>query len=164
MSLAASAGAGIIGVVAAQVLLAIVQGVVLRPGEWGGVPDDLVHRLGFPFGGLGATAPLFVIVGLILVALPDVLGEPLTEGQDRVSGFAVTVGIGLSVVLMLGAVLAARGSVQQYAARVPGGVPSAVMVQFVNALLGALGASALALFTAVGLRRLRASPPEPSDR
>lgn len=155
VGLTAFAGVGIIGIVAVQVVLALAQGFILRPKEWGGIADDLFHRIGFPFSGLGSAAPLFLVVGAVLVAIPDLLGEPLAPSQDRTSGVALTAAVVLGVIVAIGSVLAARGSIQQYAARVDGSLPLAVMVQFLNSLLGSLGASALAIFAALGLRRLR---------
>jgi hypothetical protein len=54
------AGAGIIGVVALQVLMAIVEGITVKEGQRFGVPDDLLHRIGYPFGSLGSTAMFFL--------------------------------------------------------------------------------------------------------
>ncbi len=155
VGLVAAAGAGMVGVVAVQLILALIQGVALRPGQWGNVADDLFQRLGFPFGGLGAPAALFLIVALALLALPDILEVPLTAGQDRTNGLAVTATVAMSAVLAIGAVLSARASVLLYAASNPGAVPPVALLQFISAFLGSLGASALGLFMALRMRRLR---------
>jgi hypothetical protein len=130
------------------VIASLIEGLTLKKGERVGVPDDLLHRLGYPFGGLGATALVFLVLGVVLVALPSVLDELLSESQDRVVGVALVVAIVMGVLVALGSLLAVRANLHEYAAKgVP--VPAYVRVQFTNFLLGSLGAAALALFGAI---------------
>jgi hypothetical protein len=148
VSLLATVGTALIGIVTIQVLASLVEGLLLKKGERVGIPDDLLHRLGYPFGGLGATALIFLVVGVVLVSLPSVLDELLPEVQDRVVGVALMVAMVIAVIVALGSLLAVRANLHEYAAKgVP--VPSYVRVQFTNFLLGALGAAALALFGAI---------------
>jgi hypothetical protein len=148
VSLLATLGTALIGIVTVQVLASIVEGLTLKSGQRVGVPDDLLHRLGYPFGGLGATALVFLVLGVVLVSMPSVLDELLSESQDRVVGIALLVATVMGVIIAIGSLLAVRANLHEYAAKnVP--VPSYVRVQFTNFLLGSLGAAALALFGAV---------------
>ncbi|MGH9266170.1 MAG: hypothetical protein ACRD1D_15915, partial [Acidimicrobiales bacterium] len=148
VSLLATIGTALIAIVSVQVLTSLVEGFTLRSGQRVGVPDDLFHRLGYPFGGLGATALVFLVLGVVLVSMPSVLDELLSESQDRVVGVALIVAIVMGVIIAIGSLLAVRANLHEYAAKnVP--VPSYVRVQFTNFLLGALGAAALALFGAI---------------
>ena len=147
-SLLATLGTALIGIVTIQVLASLVEGLTLKKGERVQIPDDLLHRLGYPFGGLGSTALIFLVLGVVLVALPSLLDEVLSASQDRLVGVALIVAIVMGVIIALGSLLAVRANLHEYAAKgVP--VPSYVRVQFTNFLLGALGAAALALFGAI---------------
>ncbi len=147
-SLLATMGTALIGIVTVQVLTSIVEGLTLKSRQRVGIPDDLFHRIGYPFGGLGATALVFLVLGVVLVAMPSVLDELLSESQDRVVGVALIVATVMGVVIAIGSLLAVRANLHEYAAKnVP--VPSYVRVQFTNFLLGSLGAAALALFGSV---------------
>ena len=154
--LAASIGAGLIAVVAVQVLLAIVEGLSLKSGQRVGVPDDMLHRLGYPFGGLGTTALFFLVVGVIVVALPSLLDEELDYGKDRLVGAMLVVTAVLAVVIALGSVLAVRANLHEYAAKQIA-IPAYARVQFASFLLGSLGAAALALFGSMAARGHRAA-------
>jgi drug/metabolite transporter (DMT)-like permease len=112
------------------------------------VPDDLFHRLGYPFGGLGATALVFLVLGVVLVSMPSVLDELLSEAQDRVVGAALIVAVVMGVLIAIGSLLAVRANLHEYAAKNVA-VPTYVRVQFTNFLLGSLGAAALTLFGAI---------------
>jgi len=148
VSLLATLGTALIGIVTVQVLTSVVEGLTLKSAQRVGVPDDLFHRLGYPFGGLGATALVFLVLGVVLVSMPSVLDELLSESQDRVVGVALIVAIIMGVVIAIGSLLAVRANLHEYAAKnVP--VPSYVRVQFTNFLLGSLGAAALALFGSI---------------
>ena len=148
VSLLATLGTALIGIVSVQVLTSLVEGLTLKSGQRVGVPDDLFHRLGYPFGGLGATALVFLVLGVVLVSMPSVLDELLSEAQDRVVGVALIVAIVMGVIIAIGSLLAVRANLHEYAAKnVP--VPSYVRVQFTNFLLGSLGAAALALFGSI---------------
>jgi len=148
VSLLATIGTALIGIVSVQVLTSVVEGLTLGSGQRVGVSDDLFHRLGYPFGGLGATALVFLVLGVVLVSMPGVLDELLSESQDRVVGAALVVAIVMGVLIAIGSLLAVRANLHEYAAKnVP--VPTHVRVQFTNFLLGALGAAALALFASI---------------
>jgi hypothetical protein len=147
-SLLATLGTALIGIVTIQVLASLVEGLTLKKGERVQIPDDLFHRLGYPFGGLGSTALVFLVLGVALVALPSVLDEVLSESQDRLVGVALIDAIVMGVIIALGSLLAVRANLHEYAAKGVA-VPSYVRVQFTNFLLGALGAAALALFGAI---------------
>ena len=148
VSLLATIGTALIGIVTVQVLTSLVEGLTLQSSQRVGVPDDFFHRIGYPFGGLGATALVFLVLGVVLVSMPSVLDELLSEAQDRVVGIALVVAIVMAVIIAVGSLLAVRANLHEYAAKnVP--VPSYVRVQFTNFLLGALGAAALALFGSI---------------
>jgi len=148
VSLLATIGTALIGIVSVQVLTSVVEGLTLGSGQRIGVPDDPFHRLGYPFGGLGATALVFLVLGVVLVSMPGVLDELLSESQDRVVGVALFVAIVMGVLIAIGSLLAVRANLHEYAAKnVP--VPTYVRVQFTNFLLGSLGAAALALFGSI---------------
>jgi hypothetical protein len=147
-SLLATIGTALIGIVTVQVLTSLAEGLSLKNGQRVQIPDDLFHRLGYPFGGLGATALVFLVLGVVLVSMPSVLDELLSEAQDRVVGMALIVAIVMGVIIAIGSLLAVRANLHEYAAKnVP--VPTYVRVQFTNFLLGSLGAAALALFGAI---------------
>ncbi|MGI8806822.1 MAG: hypothetical protein ACR2KK_03010 [Acidimicrobiales bacterium] len=148
VSLLATMGTALIGIVTVQVLASLVEGLTLKSGARVGVPDDLFHRLGYPFGGLGATALVFLVVGVVLVSMPSVLDELLSESQDRVVSVALLVATVMGVLIAIGSLLAVRANLHEYAAKNVA-VPSYVRVQFTNFLLGSLGAAALALFGSI---------------
>lgn len=148
VSLMATIGTALIGIVTVQVLTSLFEGLSLKNGQRVQIPDDLFHRLGYPFGGLGATALVFLVLGVVLVSMPSVLDELLSESQDRVVGVALIVAVAMGVIIAIGSLLAVRANLHEYAAKnVP--VPTYVRVQFTNFLLGSLGAAALALFAAI---------------
>jgi hypothetical protein len=148
VSLLATIGTALIGIVTVQVVTSLVEGLSLKSEQRVQIPDDLFHRLGYPFGGLGATALVFLVLGVVLVAMPSVLDELLSESQDRVVGVALVVAIVMGVIIAIGSLLAVRANLHEYAAKnVP--VPTYVRVQFTNFLLGSLGAAALALFASI---------------
>lgn len=147
-SLLATIGTALIGIVTVQVLASLVEGLSLKSEQRVQVPDDLFHRIGYPFGGLGATALVFLVLGVVLVSMPSVLDELLSESQDRVVGVALVVAMAMGVIIAIGSLLAVRANLHEYAAKnVP--VPTYVRVQFTNFLLGSLGAAALTLFGAI---------------
>ncbi len=148
VSLLATIGTALIGIVSVQVLTSLVESFTLKSGQRVGVPDDLFHRLGYPFGGLGATALVFLVLGVVLVSMPSVLDELLSESQDRVVGVALVVAVVMGVLIAIGSLLAVRANLHEYSAKNVA-VPAYVRVQFTNFLLGSLGAAALALFGAI---------------
>jgi len=148
VSLLATLGTALIGIVSVQVVTSLVEGLTLKSGQRVDVADDLFHRLGYPFGGLGATALVFLVLGVVLVSMPSVLDELLSESQDRVVGVALIVAVVMGVLIAVGSLLAVRANLHEYAAKnVP--VPSYARVQFTNFLLGSLGAAALTLYGAI---------------
>ena len=155
VSLLATLGTALIAIVTVQVITSLVEGLTLKSGQRVGVPDDLLHRIGYPFGGLGATALVFLVLGVVLVSLPSVLDELLSESQDRVVGIALFFSIAMGVLIAIGSLLAVRANLHEYSAKnVP--VPTYVRVQFTNFLLGSLGAAALALFGSIASMNERA--------
>jgi hypothetical protein len=155
VSLLATIGTALIGIVTVQVVTSLVEGFTVESGQRVGVPDDLFHRIGYPFGGLGATALVFLVLGVVLVSLPSVLDELLSESQDRVVSIALIVAIAMGVIIAIGSLLAVRANLHEYSAKnVP--VPTYVRVQFTNFLLGSLGAAALALFGSIASMNERA--------
>jgi hypothetical protein len=148
VSLATVVGAGLIGVVALQVLLSLVEGVSVKEGQKFGVPDDLLHRLGYPFGSLGSTAIFFVLLGVILLALPSILGEEVTDRQYSIAGAATRTALVVGVIIGLGSLLAVRGSLHEYSAKNVA-VPGYVQIQFVSFMLATVAASALTVFGAI---------------
>lgn len=147
-SLLATVGTALIGIVTVQVITSLVEGLALDRGERVQVADDLFHRLGYPFGGLGATALVFLVLGVVLVSMPSVLDELLSESQDQVVGVALIVAVVMGVLIAIGSLLAVRANLHEYAAKnIP--VPTYVRIQFTNFLLGSLGAAALALFASI---------------
>ena len=148
VSLLATVGTALIGIVTVQVITSLVEGLTLKSGQRVGVPDDLFHRIGYPFGGLGATALVFLVLGVVLVSMPSVLDELLSESQERVVGVALMVAVVVGVVIAIGSLLAVRANLHEYAAKNVA-VPSYVRVQFTNFLPGSLGAAALVLFGSI---------------
>jgi cytochrome bd-type quinol oxidase subunit 2 len=145
VSLVATIGTALVGIVTIQVVASIVEGLSLKRGERVGVPDDILHRLGYPFGGLGTTALVFLVLGVVLISLPYVMGEYLGDGQERLVGVAFGVAVAMAVIIAIGSILAVRANLHEYAAKGVS-VPTYVRVQFTNFLLGSLGAAALALY------------------
>lgn len=148
VSLLATIGTALIGIVTVQVITSLVEGLSLESGQRVQIPDDMLHRLGYPFGGLGATALVFLVIGVVLVSMPSVLDELLSEAQDRVVGAALVVAMVMAVLIAVGSLLAVRANLHEYAAKNVA-VPTYVRVQFTNFLLGSLGAAALTLFGAI---------------
>lgn len=148
-SLMATVGTALVAIVSVQVIASVVEGLVLKRGQRvGDIPEDVFHRLGYPFGGLGATALVFLVVGVVLLAMPSVLDEYLSASQDKVVGYALATAIVMAVVVAIGSLLAVRANLHEYSAKGVA-VPAYVRVQFTNFLLGALGAAALALYAAI---------------
>jgi len=154
IGLATTAGAGIIGVVALQVVMALVEGLSIKDGQRFGVPDDLLHRLGYPFGSLGSTAVFFVLVGVVLLTLPAILDEGVTDRQYAVAGAALRTAVAVGVIIAIGSIFAVRGSLHEYSAKTVD-VPGFVRMQFTSFLLATLAGSALAIFGAITALRVR---------
>lgn len=159
VSMVTTVGIGIVAVVGLQVLMSLIEGLTLEAGQRFStaevqVPDDLLHRLGYPFGGLGATAQLFLVAGVVLISLPPVLGGRLTAGQYRATGIALRLATALAIIVAIGSLLAVRGSLHEYTAK-DVAVPAFVRVQFTTFLLGTLAAAALAIFCSMAAHPLR---------
>ncbi len=139
--------------VALQVLLTLVEGFSLKTGQRFAVPDDLIHRIGYPFGSLGSTATFFVLLGVLFLALPTILGEEITDRQYSIAGAALKTALVLGILIGLGSLLAVRGSVHEFTAKGVT-VPASVYVQFTNFLVATLAAAALTVYGAVAALRL----------
>jgi len=157
VTLLTTIGMAMIGIVSVQVIASVIQGLTIRTGErlGQGLRDDLFHRLGYPFDNLGSTALLFLVVGVVLLALPSALDEYVAERQDRAVGLMLKLAIAIAVIVAIGSVLAVRATLHNYSANNVR-VPTSVRIQFTTFLLGALGASALALYAAISALGQRA--------
>ena len=154
VGMATIVGVGLIGVVALQVLMTLIEGITLKTGERFAVPDDFIHRLGYPFGSLGSTAVFFVLLGVLLLALPTILGEEVTDGQYAIAGAALKTALVLGILIGLGSLLAVRGSLHEYSAKNVT-VPGYVKVQFINFLVATLAAAAVTVYGAIAALGLR---------
>jgi cytochrome bd-type quinol oxidase subunit 2 len=149
-------GSSLVAVVALQVALAVIEGLSYKTDEPQGVATgDLLHRLGYPFGSLGTTALLFLVVGVMLLSLPAYFEDETTEAQDRVAGVVLMVAAVVAVILTLGSILAVRANFHVYSES-GRSVPSYVIVQYISFLIGSLGTAVVALYAAVQTRNLRA--------
>ena len=157
VSMANLVGSSLVAVVALQVLLALIEGLSYNTDEPQGVATgDLLHRLGYPFGSLGTTALLFLVVGVALLSLPAYFEDETTEAQDRVANVVLLVAAGAAVVLTLGSILAVRANFHVYSES-GRSVPSYVIVQYISFLIGSLGTAVVALYAAIQTRNLRAT-------
>ena len=134
--------------------MAFVEAFSLKANQRFGVPDDLFHRIGYPFGSLGSTAMFFLLLAAVLLALPAILGEDLSDRQYAIGGAALKTAVVLGVIVALGSVLAVRGSLHEYSAK-DVVVPGFVRVQFTSFLLATLASAALAVFGSLAALRLR---------
>jgi hypothetical protein len=147
-------GAALIGIISVQVLFAIVEALAYRGNEPQGVATDIFHRLGYPFGSLGTTALLFLVLGIALLSLPAYFEEDTTASQDRMARFALGLAAATAVVLALGSLLAVRANFHVYAEN-DRSVPSYVVVQYITFLVGNLGTAVAAVYAAVQVAGLR---------
>jgi TRAP-type C4-dicarboxylate transport system permease small subunit len=156
MSLICAIGVGMVAVVAVQVIASIVEGLTARASrqEPTGVPTDLLHRLGFPFGNLGPPTALFLVIGLVLVCVPLLLRRHPTEFQNRLINLALVAIVVLSIVIAIGSLLAVRNSLHEYTAR-GNNPPTFARVGFASFLLGTLGTLAVALFGSLAALNIR---------
>ncbi|MEW6153783.1 MAG: hypothetical protein AB1673_07320 [Actinomycetota bacterium] len=154
--LLAMLGAGLVGVVAGQVIAAVAEGFVIRADqlEPTGIETDLFHRLGFPFGGLGAPAILYLVVGLALLAMPTLLGHVLTAGQERLVSVAILAVPPVALVLATGSLLAVRNQIHQFTSQGLSPPPFA-RLGYAVFLLGAMGGAAVAIGGALATARAR---------
>ncbi|MBV8982801.1 MAG: hypothetical protein JO086_18030 [Acidimicrobiia bacterium] len=152
-------------VVGAQVVAAIIEGLVLKKTEPQGVPGDVFHRLGYAFSNLGGTVLLFLVVAVVLVSLPVFLQRRTTDRQETAVAATLGLVVVLAVIIGVGSILTVRYNLHLYSAN-KRSVPSFVRIQLVFFLLGALGTAAIALFsalTALGLRGRGEDGPEPAE-
>jgi cytochrome bd-type quinol oxidase subunit 2 len=150
-------GSTLVSVVAVQVLLAIVEGLRYKTNEPQGVATgDFLHRLGYPFGSLGTTALLFLVVGIVLLSLPAYFEDETTESQERVADISLILAAAAAVILTLGSILAVRANFHVYSES-GRAVPGYVLVQYISFLVGNLGTAVVALYAAVQTRNLRTS-------
>lgn len=147
-------GCGLVGVIAGQVVIALIEGLSLKSGQPSGIPNSLYHRIGIPFGGLGGGVVLYLLVGLTLSAVPTILAVPLTHAQRRLARAVTWAALGLSMVISVGSVLAVVSNLHDYASR-DQGAPSYVRLQLATFLLGVLGTSAVTIGAALSLPGLR---------
>ena len=149
-------GASLVAVVALQVALALIEGMSYGTDEPQGVATgDFLHRLGYPFGSLGTTALLILVLGVMLLSLPAYFEDETTEIQDRVANVVLIVAAVAAVVLTLGSILAVRANFHVYAES-GRSVPGYVIVQYISFLIGSLGTAVVALYAAIHTRNLRA--------
>ncbi|HEX2191966.1 MAG TPA: hypothetical protein VHH09_02130, partial [Acidimicrobiales bacterium] len=148
-------GSTLVAIVALQVALAVIEGLTYQTNEPQGVATgDFLHRLGYPFGSLGTTALLFLVVGVVLLSLPAYFEDETTEAQERVARIVLLVAAATAVVLTLGAILAVRANFHVYSES-GRDVPNYVIVQYISFLIGNLGTAVVALYAAVQTRNLR---------
>ncbi|HWC11312.1 MAG TPA: hypothetical protein VG455_08830 [Acidimicrobiales bacterium] len=153
--MASLVGSSLVAVVALQVALALIEGLTYKENEPHNVATgDFLHRLGYPFGSLGTTALLFLVVGVVLLSLPAYFEDETTESQERVAGVVLLVAAGTAVVITLGAILAVRANFHVYS-ETGRDVPNYVLVQYIAFLIGNLGTAVVALYAAVQTRNLR---------
>jgi hypothetical protein len=153
-SLSTTLGLALAVVVTAQVLAAISEGMALKGSQPQGVPGDILHRLGYPFGSLGASSGLYLILAVVFVAVPPLARQPTTDRQDLIG--AVTLGLTtvISGVLAIGSLLAVRYNLHLYSGA-RRATPAFVRIQLIAFLLGALGSSAIAFVASLTVMRLR---------
>jgi hypothetical protein len=150
-------GSSLVAIVSLQVLLALIEALSYKANEPQGVATgDFFHRLGYPFGSLGTTALLFLVVGVALLSLPAYFGEPTTESQDRIARSFLIAATVAAVVLALGSLLAVRANFHVYAEN-GRDVPGYVIVQYIAFLIGNLGTAVIAFYAAVQSTSLRGS-------
>src|SRR5437899_2599488 len=154
-SLSTTLGLALAVVVTAQVLAAISEGMALKGNQPQGVPGDILHRLGYPFGSLGASSGLYLILAVVFVAAPAVARERTTDRLDLMAAITLGLTTVISGVLAIGSILAVRYNLHLYSGRA---TPAFVRIQLIAFLLGALGSSALAFVGSVTAMRLRETP------
>lgn len=154
--LLAALGAGLVAVVGIQVALSIAAGVSIEENP--SIPSDLYHRVGVPFGSLGATTVLILLAGVVISALPHLLGREATQTQAPLTRAAATAAIAIAALISVGSLLAVLAELNNFTAQARS-APTFVRLQLGTFLLGALGSSALTIAAGVWARRLVA--PEP---
>lgn len=157
VALLTTLGLALVAVVTAQVVASVIEGLLISEtrNEPRGVPTDLLHRLGFPFGNLGPTAMLLLVVALALICIPMVLDHENTPLLERLASIGLVAIIVLAVLVAIGSLLAVRYSLHEYTAQGQD-PPSFIRVGFASFLLGTLGTAAAALFGSLAALSVRA--------
>ena len=154
VALATTLGLALAAVVTAQVLAAISEGMALKGTQPQGVKGDILHRLGYPFGTLGASSGLYLILAVVFVSIPPLARQRTTDRHDLMAAITLGLTTVISAVLAIGSILAVRYNLHLYSgSRQP--TPAFVRIQLIAFLLGALGASAIAFVGSVTAMRLR---------
>ena len=152
--LSTTLGLALAVVVTAQVLAAISEGMALRPTQPQGVPGDVLHRLGYPFGSLGASSGLYLVLAVVFVAIPPLARQRTSDRLDLMAAITLGLTTVISGVLAIGSILAVRYNLHLYSgAHRP--TPTFVRIQLIAFLLGALGSSAIAFVGSLTAMRLR---------
>jgi hypothetical protein len=158
VSLSTTLGLALAVVVTAQVLAAISEGMALKGTQPQGVPGDILHRLGYPFGSLGASSALYLILAVVFVAIPPLTRQRTTDRQDLMAAITLGLTTVISAVLAVGSILAVRYNLHLYSGA-RRSTPAFVRIQLIAFLLGALGASAIAFVGSLTAMRLRDRQP-----
>jgi len=155
VSMANVVGAALVVVVALQILAALVEGTTYETNQPQQVPTgDFLHRFGYPFGSLGTTTLIFLVIGVVLLSLPAYLGDETTPSQDRLASVALIVAVIAAVVLALGSLLAVRANFHVYNES-QRDVPTYVVVQYASFMIGNLGTAVIAFYASMQVMSLR---------
>jgi hypothetical protein len=153
-SLSTTLGLALAVVVTAQVLAAISEGMALKSNQPQGVPGDVLHRLGYPFGSLGASSGLYLILAVVSVAIPALARQRTSDRLDLMAAITLGLTTVISGVLAIGSILAVRYNLHLYSGA-RRATPAFVRIQLIAFLLGALGSSAIAFVGSLTAMRLR---------
>ena len=151
-SLSTTLGLALAAVVTAQVLAAISEGMALKRTQPQGVRGDVLHRLGYPFGSLGASSGLYLVLAVVFVAIPPLTRQRTSDRLDLMAAITLGLTTVISGVLAIGSILAVRYNLHLYTGRP---TPAFVRIQLIAFLLGALGSSAIAFVGSLTAMRLR---------
>lgn len=147
----AGVGLGLIGVVAVQVLMAVIAGFLLEQTAAGAT--GIHHRLGVPFGSLGGATALLLTVGLALQAAPVFGGRDLSARQKKLLRVAIPAASALALAIVIGSVLAVVTELNELTLR---GVNASgyLRIQLATFLAGGIGVPAVTIAAAGAARRL----------
>ncbi|MFN2608673.1 MAG: hypothetical protein ABR511_12420 [Acidimicrobiales bacterium] len=156
VSMATIVGALLVILVALQLAGAIYEGLfTYHANEPEGVATgDLLHRLGYPFSALGTSTLVFLVLGVVLLALAAYLEDAATDSQERLWSLGLVLGAISAVVLALGSLLAVRSNFHVYSEN-GRSVPTYVILRYITFLVGNLGTSVVAFYAAVQAMTLR---------
>lgn len=154
VGLSIALGLALAAVVTSQVLAAISEGMALEGREPQGVAGDVLHRLGYPFGSLGASSGLYLILAVVFVAIPPLARYRTTDRQDLMTAITLGLTTVISAVLAVGSILAVRYNLHLYSGS-NRATPAFVRIQLIAFLLGALGSAAIAFVGSLTTMRLR---------